>query len=62
MDRDRARILPGVHIGNGCMIAAGATVTKDVPGYAVVAGVPAKGNTNAKLIMRRTGNADMGVR
>lgn len=35
-------ILPGVTIGNGAVIAAGAVVTKDVPGYCVVAGVPAK--------------------
>lgn len=38
----RAVILPGVHIGNGCIIAAGAVVTKDVPDFAVVGGVPAK--------------------
>lgn len=35
-------ILPGVHIGNGCIIAAGAVVTKDVPDYAIAAGVPAQ--------------------
>ena len=35
-------ILPGVHIGTGCIIAAGAVVTKSVPDYAIVAGVPAK--------------------
>lgn len=39
---DRALILPGVHIGTGCIVAAGAVVTKDVPDYAIVAGVPAK--------------------
>jgi len=39
---ERVLILPGVHIGNGCIIAAGAVVTHDVPDYAVVAGVPAK--------------------
>ena len=37
-----ATILSGVHIGQGAVIAAGAVVTKDVPPYAVVAGVPAK--------------------
>ena len=35
-------ILPGVHIGNGAIIAAGAVVTKDVPDYAIVGGNPAK--------------------
>lgn len=35
-------ILPGVTIGEGSVIAAGSVVTKDVPQYAVVAGVPAK--------------------
>lgn len=39
---DKASILPGVHIGAGCIIAANAVVTKDIPPYCVVAGVPAK--------------------
>ena len=37
-----ATIMPGVTVGNGVTIAAGAVVTKDVPDYCVVAGVPAK--------------------
>ena len=35
-------ILPGVRIGDGAVLAAGAVVTKDVPAYAIVGGVPAK--------------------
>lgn len=34
-------ILGGVTIGNGAVVAAGAVVTKDVPPYAIVGGVPA---------------------
>ena len=37
-----ALILPGVTVGTGAMIAAGAVVTKNVEAYTVVAGVPAK--------------------
>lgn len=37
-----AVILPGVTIGDGAIIAAGAIVTKDVEDYSIVAGVPAK--------------------
>lgn len=38
---DSARILSGVTIGDGAVVAAGAVVTKDVPPYAIVGGVPA---------------------
>ena len=37
-----ATILSGVHIGQGAVVAAGAVVSKDVPPYAIVGGVPAK--------------------
>ena len=39
---EKALILSGVHIGQGAVVAAGAVVTKDVPPYAIVGGVPAK--------------------
>lgn len=35
-------VLSGVRIGQGAVVAAGAVVTKDVPPYAIVGGVPAK--------------------
>ena len=38
----RVLILPGVTIGDGCVIGAGAVVTKDIPPYSVAVGVPAK--------------------
>lgn len=37
-----AVILSGVEIGNGAIVAAGSVVTKNVPPYAIVGGVPAK--------------------
>lgn len=37
-----ATILKGVTIGDGAIIASGAVVTKDVPAYSIVGGVPAK--------------------
>ena len=37
-----AKILPGVTIGKGCIISAGAVVTKDVPDYFIATGNPAK--------------------
>lgn len=38
----RTILLHGITIGEGAVIAAGAVVTKDVPPYGIVAGIPAK--------------------
>lgn len=37
-----AIVLPGIKVGTGAIVAAGAVVTRDVPPYQIVAGVPAK--------------------
>ncbi|HWO77842.1 MAG TPA: DapH/DapD/GlmU-related protein [Bacillus sp. (in: firmicutes)] len=37
-----ATIMPGVTIGTGAVVGSGAVVTKDVPPYTIVAGVPAR--------------------
>ena len=38
----RAIVLDGISIGDGAIVGAGAVVTKDVPAYAIVGGIPAK--------------------
>lgn len=38
----RSLILPGVTIGNRCIIAAGSVITKDIPSWEVWGGVPAR--------------------
>lgn len=38
----RVIILPGVTIGDGCIVGAGAVVSKDVPPYSIVVGNPAR--------------------
>lgn len=46
----KSMVMSGVTIGDGSVVAAGAVVTKDVPPYSVVAGVPAK-------VIRKRGDA-----
>lgn len=55
----RAIILPGVRIGEGAVVAAGAVVTKDVAAFSIVGGVPAKqiGERKNKDLGYRLGRA-----
>lgn len=55
----RAIILPGVRIGKGAIVAAGAVVTKDVAAFSIVAGVPAKviGQRKLKKLEYRLGRS-----
>lgn len=51
-------ILDGVRISRGCVIAAGAVVTKNAPEYAIVGGVPAKVIGNRIPVPESAGTAD----
>lgn len=50
----RALVMPGVTIGEGAVVAAGAVVTKNVDAFTIVAGVPAKkiGDRERELVYR----------
>jgi acetyltransferase-like isoleucine patch superfamily enzyme len=48
-----AIVLDGVRIGKGCIVGAGAVVTKDLPDYAIAIGVP------AKVTKMRAGNCNV---
>lgn len=51
-----AVILPNVQIGTGAVIGAGSVVTKDVPAYSIVAGVPSQKIGNRQL--KNTGDSE----
>jgi len=55
----RAIILPGVTIGRGAVVAAGAVVTKNVDELSIVGGVPAKeiGQRNGESLTYKLGRA-----
>lgn len=50
----RSIIMPGVKIGNNCIIAAGSVVTKDVPDNCVVGGVPARFIKTSEDYLKKT--------
>ncbi len=56
-----ATVLPGVHIGEGAVVAAGAVVTHDVPPGTPVAGVPARFEGPSGLENRGAPSASRGL-
>lgn len=54
-----ATVMMGVNIGKHCIIGAGAVVSKDVPDYSVVAGVPAK--IIGKVIINESGDVEIEI-
>jgi acetyltransferase-like isoleucine patch superfamily enzyme len=54
----RSTVLPGTTIGEGAVVAANAVVTKDVPKFTIVGGIPAKviGSRNHNLTYKFEGH------
>lgn len=55
----RAFLMPGIRIGNNCIVAAGAVVTRDVPDNSIVAGVPAHVISDIESYYKKTNLASL---